>query len=114
MVLMSKREASIKVAEDYICTTQRILELTAEKRCHEEASLLDNFGQPLQNIAWVLSLSAEAYPLATDFGKVTEISGRRTGSATRSFKIELGNHSTKWLARTSGLLNKKPIRTCIQ
>ena len=46
MVLMSKRETSIKVAGDNICTTQRILELTAEKHCHEEASLLDNFGQP--------------------------------------------------------------------
>ena len=45
MVLMSKSEASIKVAEDYIHTTQRILELTAEKPSPEEASLLDNFGQ---------------------------------------------------------------------
>ena len=46
MVLMSKREAFIKVAEEYICTTQRILELTAENRCHKEASLLDDFRQP--------------------------------------------------------------------
>ncbi len=45
MVLMSKREASIKVAEDFIRTTQRILELTAEKPRHLEASLLDNFWQ---------------------------------------------------------------------
>ncbi len=45
MVLMSKREASIKVAEDYIRTTQRILELTAEKPSPEEASLLNSFGQ---------------------------------------------------------------------
>ena len=45
MVLMSMREASIKVAEDYIRTSQRILELTAEKPRHLEASLLDNFGK---------------------------------------------------------------------
>jgi len=45
MVLMSKREASIKVAEDYIRTTQRILELIKEKSSPEEASLLDSFGQ---------------------------------------------------------------------
>ena len=51
MVLMSKREASIKVAEDYIRTSQRILELTAEKPRHLEASLLDNFGENWRNIA---------------------------------------------------------------
>jgi len=45
MVLMSKREASIKVAEDYIRTTQRILELIKEKSSPEEASLLDSFGK---------------------------------------------------------------------
>ncbi len=45
MVLMSKREASMKVAEDYIRTTQRILSLSAhqpdERPAEAESSLLN-------------------------------------------------------------------------